>query len=222
MAKSNTEKVNRYGRIIEHAFLKNHKEGDQETLVTRDEFVAACKQLKINAPKNIGDVPYTFRYRGDLPAKVVKAAPKGKHWIIMPAGKGIYRFEAVKHPFPSPSINRAVVKIYDATPVILVANALQDEQARLATLRHNRLIDIFLRLTCYSLQNHMRTTVKNMGQIEVDELYLGVDKQGAQYVIPVQAKGARTGTVPCRFDKTWRYVLKGSRNSLVGPLVRSS
>ena len=35
----------------------------------------------------------------------------------------------------------------------------------------------------------MRTSVKGIGQIETDELYVGVDKRGCQYVIPVQAKG---------------------------------
>jgi hypothetical protein len=28
-----------------------------------------------------------------------------------------------------------------------------------------------------------------MGQVETDELYVGVDQRGAQYVFPVQAKG---------------------------------
>jgi hypothetical protein len=30
-----------------------------------------------------------------------------------------------------------------------------------------------------------------MGQVETDELYIGVDRRGAQYVLPVQAKGGR-------------------------------
>lgn len=67
--------------------------------------------------------------------------------------------------------------------------SLDDEQALLAKLRYNRLIDIFTGLTCYSLQNHLRTTVANMGQVETDEIYIGVDKKGAHYVMPVQAKG---------------------------------
>ena len=66
---------------------------------------------------------------------------------------------------------------------------LGDEQALLAKIRYNRLIDIFTGITCYSLQNHLRTSVKGIGQIETDELYVGVDKRGCQYVIPVQAKG---------------------------------
>jgi hypothetical protein len=67
--------------------------------------------------------------------------------------------------------------------------AFSDEQALLAKLRYNRLIDIFTGVTCYSLQNHLRTTVKDIGQIETDELFVGVDKQGRHYVFPVQAKG---------------------------------
>lgn len=38
-------------------------------------------------------------------------------------------------------------------------------------------------------QNHLRTKIPNYGQIEIDELYVGVDSRGAQYIVPVQAKG---------------------------------
>lgn len=80
-------------------------------------------------------------------------------------------------------------KVPDATPGIVALYSFDDEQALLAKLRYNRLIDIFTGLTCYSLQNHLRTTVPNMGQVETDEIYVGVDKRGAHYVLPVQAKG---------------------------------
>jgi hypothetical protein len=39
------------------------------------------------------------------------------------------------------------------------------------------------------LQNHLRTTAKGIGQIEIDELYVGIDRFGCHYTIPVQAKG---------------------------------
>lgn len=80
-------------------------------------------------------------------------------------------------------------KILDATSGLVDRYALGDEQALLAKLRYNRLIDTFTGVTCYSLQNHLRTTVKGIGQVETDELYVGVDKRGAHYVFPVQAKG---------------------------------
>ena len=83
----------------------------------------------------------------------------------------------------------AETKIPDSTPGIIMKYAFNDEQALLAKLRYNRLIDIFSGVTCYSLQNHLRTTVPDMGQVETDEIYVGIDKRGAQYVFPIQAKG---------------------------------
>jgi hypothetical protein len=85
----------------------------------------------------------------------------------------------------------AVTKVPDATPGIVAKYALTDEQALLAKLRYNRLVDIFSGVTCYSLQNHLRTTVPEIGQVEVDEIYVGVDKKGAHYVFPIQAKGGK-------------------------------
>ena len=90
-----------------------------------------------------------------------------------------------------PREDLARIDIPDATPELIRAYALDDEQALLAIVRYNRLIDTFLSLTTYSLQNHLRTTVKAIGQIEIDELYVGIDKHGCHYVIPVQAKGGR-------------------------------
>lgn len=82
-----------------------------------------------------------------------------------------------------------MTKVPDSTPGIIAKYAFSDEQAVLARVRYNRLIDIFLGIACYSLQNHLRTTVQKLGQVETDEIYVGVDKSGSHYVIPVQAKG---------------------------------
>ena len=51
------------------------------------------------------------------------------------------------------------------------------------------MIDIFLGIAASSLQNHLCTTVKAVGQIEIDEIYVGIDRHGRQFVVPVQAKG---------------------------------
>lgn len=58
----------------------------------------------------------------------------------------------------------------------------------MARVRYNRLIDIFTGITTYSLQNHLRTKVPSIGQIEIDEIYVGVNKKGEHFIIPVQAK----------------------------------
>jgi len=77
----------------------------------------------------------------------------------------------------APNPNLAETKVPDATPGIVAKYAFNDEQALLARLRYNRLVDIFTGVTCYSLQSHLRTTVPSMGQVETDEIYVGLDKK---------------------------------------------
>jgi len=104
-----------------------------------------------------------------------------------------------------PREDRVRIAVRDATPKLIRAYALDHEQALLAIVRYNRLIDTFLGLTTYSLQNQLRTTVKGIGQIEIDELYIGLDKRGCHYVIPVQAKGGKDqiGVVQTTQDIKW-------------------
>jgi hypothetical protein len=183
------ETKNRYSQIIETIFSKYFQKGSKEILFERSDIVTAAKKLRIKLPKNLGDVLYSFRYRTPLPDSIVEKAPKGFEWIIHPAGRARYKFVLATKSAIVPSKILAETKIPDATPGVINKYKLNDEQALLAKLRYNRLIDIFTGLTCYSLQNHLRTTVQNMGQVETDEIYIGIDKRGAHYVIPVQAKG---------------------------------
>ena len=182
-------RVNRYSQIIEAIFLKYYKKGKKEISFSRSEIEVIAAKLKIALPKNLGDVLYSFRYRAVLPESITQKAPKDFVWIIRPAGRSLYKFVLTKQPHFLPTKNLAETKIPDATPGIISKYAMNDEQGLLAKVRYNRLIDIFTGLTCYSLQNHLRTTVPEMGQVETDELYIGLDKRGAHYVIPVQAKG---------------------------------
>ncbi len=131
---------------------------------------------------------YTFRYRADMPEAITKTAPTEKEWVIMAAGRARNRMKLRKISRIVPRDAQSAIKIPDATPEIIAHYALGDEQALLAKVRYNRLIDIFLRITAHSLQNHLRTTVAG-GQIEIDEIYVGVGNTGRQYIIPVQAKG---------------------------------
>lgn len=183
------KKLNRYSEIVAQVFHKNFRVGETVVAFERDEFVAAAQQKNIELPKNLGDTVYSFKYRNPLPSSIVDTAPDGFEWGIYGAGKAKYEFRLAKPLSISPRDNQLVVKVPDATPEIIAAHALGDEQALLAKVRYNRLIDIFLGITASSLQNHLRTTVKNIGQIEIDELYVGLDRHGCQYVVPVQAKG---------------------------------
>jgi len=180
-----------YAPIIEKIFHSKFKPGIKEVDFEREDIVLFANKLKISLPKNLGDLVYSFRYRAAFPGSIQASAGKGETWIIRPAGRSKYRFVLVPDRPLVPNENLAITKIPDATPGVIAKYALTDEQALLAKLRYNRLVDIFSGVTCYSLQNHLRTTVPHMGQVETDELYVGVDKKGSHYVFTIQAKGGK-------------------------------
>lgn len=191
MAENKGGGLNRYQALIERIFFEHWKDGTTQFEFLREELEKTSATLGFASVKNIGDVPYSFRYRNRLPDSILATQPEGLEWIIAGAGKGRYRFRLVKETRILPRADLVRISIPDATPEIIRAYALDDEQALLAIVRYNRLIDTFLGLTTYSLQNHLRTTVDGVGQIEIDELYIGLDKHGCHYVIPVQAKGGK-------------------------------
>ena len=185
------KKPNRYSAIIGTIFKNHYKKGMTQFEFSREEFVEIAKSLGIVLPKNLGDTIYSFRFRTALPREIIETAGKGREWVIELAGRALYRFRLAKVANVVPNPNLIAIKIPDATPEIIAAYALSDEQALLAKVRYNRLVDTFLGLATYSLQNHLRTTVKAMGdsQIEIDEVYVGVNKYGEQFALPMQAKG---------------------------------
>lgn len=182
-------KPNRYSQIIEDIFFQHYASGDSVVPFERDDIVRSAGRLDIPLPKNLGDVVYSFRHRNPLPDAIIREAPAGLSWVIVGRGQAKYAFELKSVSKIEPDSMLPVTKVPDATPGIVARYALTDEQALLAKLRYNRLVDIFTGVTCYSIQNHLRTTVRSIGQIETDEIYVGLDKAGAHYVLPVQAKG---------------------------------
>lgn len=194
-----------YRAIIEKIFFDHYQDGTAEFEFVRREIVTAKELLAPDLDLNPGDVPYSFRYRRSFPERVLGTQPPGMEWIIEGAGRARYRFKLVTLNRIVPRADLVTIGIPDGTPEIIRAYALDDEQALLAIVRYNRLLDIFLGITTYSLQNHLRTTVRGIGQIEIDEIYFGIDKHGCHYVIPVQAKGHddQIGVVQTKQDIAW-------------------
>lgn len=178
-----------YVSIIEKIFRSKFTTGMREVGFEREEIVKFGKALKIDLPKNLGDLVYSFRYRTALPVNIQATAGEGEAWIIRPAGRSKYCFVLVPNTPLTPNPNMTTTKVPNSTPGIVTKYAFNDEQALLAKVRYNRLVDIFTGVTCCSLQNHLRTTVPQMGQVETDEIYVGVDKKGIHYIFPIQAKG---------------------------------
>ncbi|OYU19552.1 MAG: endonuclease [Rhodobacteraceae bacterium PARR1] len=184
-----TPPLNVYRQLVERIFFDTYKAGLTEIPWERSDLERAAQELGVPLPKNLGDVVYSIRYRTAMPASILQTQPDGQEWIISGMGRARYAFRLVPINRIRPREELVAIKIPDATPEIIAAYAVSDEQALLAKVRYNRLIDLFLELVTYSLQNHLRTTVKGIGQIEIDEIYVGLDKRGRQFIVPVQAKG---------------------------------
>ena len=195
--KAKRRKGEDYKNIILDVFKRHYKPGLTRFTFTRTELVTAAEKagVKLNrdddeesTTKNIGDVVYTFRFRRQFPKEILATASSGKMWIITGKGDALYEFRLITTPVlqADPALFKS--KIHDATPEIVRRFALNDEQAVLARIRYNRLIDLFCHCVAFSLQNHLRTKVKGIGQIEIDELYVGANRQGEHFIIPVQVK----------------------------------
>jgi hypothetical protein len=205
LSNSISSETNRYKQIIEKIFFDRFREGETELHWKRTDLTEAASTLGVELPKNLGDLIYALRYRNPMPDSILQTQPAGKEWIIEGTGRAEYKFCLVPLNRVTPNPSLVTIAILNATPELITHYALDDEQALLAIVRYNRLIDTFLGLTTYSLQNHLRTTVKGVGQIEIDELYVGVDKHGCHYAIPVQAKGGKDqiSVVQTKQDIAW-------------------
>ena len=181
--------------VIKDIFTQRFKSGITRVPFSRSDLLEAAKQFAAPGEseqardKNLGDILYTFRFRRDFPEEILGTAPKGKIWVILGTGISKYELRLITKPNLSPSPNWVVTKVHDSTPEIVRRFVeLSDEQAALSRICYNRLVDLFCRCVAHSLQNHLRTTVKGVGQIEIDELYVGANRMGQHFIIPVQAK----------------------------------
>lgn len=195
--------MSKYQQIIEWIFQRNYRPGIVSISFDREELVQASEALGFPRIKNLGDIPYSFRFRRSLPVSIEHTAPEGAEWIIIGAGIAQYQFRLAAPGKIQPTPHIQPIKVPDATPEIVRHYAPgTDEQALLTRSRYNRLIDLFTGITCYSIQNHLRTTVAEIGQVEVDEIYVGINKRGTHFVLPCQAKspGDRFGIVQVMQD----------------------
>jgi hypothetical protein len=201
---------NRYEVLILTIFQNHYRQGATEFEFERAEMETVALKLGVKLPKNLGDLIYSFRYRRRLPDEILATEKSGKEWIIEPAGRAKYRFRIARSSRIIPRDDLVAIKIPDATPEIISAYALSDEQALLAKVRYNRLVDVFLGITTYSPQNHLRTTVKGLGQIEIDEVYVGINRSGQQFVVPIQAKGGADRLAAVQTNRILHAVKKNS------------
>ncbi len=195
--------MSKYEQVVEWVFQQKYQPDMVYLSFNREELVRACEALGFERIRNLGDIPYSFRFRRELPDSIQNTAPVRAEWIIVGVGVGEYQFRLAVPGKIQPTPHIKPIKVPDATPEIVRRYAPgTDEQALLTRARYNRLIDVFTGTTCYSIQNHLRTTVSDIGQVEVDEIYVGINKRGTHFVLPCQAKspGDKFGIVQVMQD----------------------
>jgi hypothetical protein len=141
------------------------------------------------AVKNVPDIIYTYRARAELPGEILEHG----NFAIIGRGKGLYAF--VKIPRPNrirlpDDMERSALK--DALPKWVKPYMSKDEQGMLTSVSVNNLVLRHLRLKrAFRLQSHLRMSVDEYGQVEVDEVYLGKSQDGTHVGIAVEAKDQR-------------------------------
>jgi hypothetical protein len=187
-AEAQKEKI--YRTVVLGLFEKHYKGEGQGFEFAQSEYDTICREKGVPQIGNKPDLVYQYRFRRPLAPEIEAEEPKGRKWVIELAGRGKYKFALRKLKWITPTEGLVEIKVPDQTPEIIKQYARTDEQALLARVRYNRLIDVFLGVTTSSLQNHLRATVKALkgSQIEIDELYIGLNSTGTHFVIPVQAK----------------------------------
>ena len=102
----------------------------------------------------------------------------------------------------TPNPHLSIVKVVGSLPGMIRRYALNDEQIVLAMLRHNHMIDVFTQAVCYPLQSCFRTFLPGIGEVETDEIYIGVGTTGGHFVFPIQASGVEgnIGTIQVEQD----------------------
>jgi hypothetical protein len=193
MKSTREELAHNRNEVIEIVFRKNYRKGAREVPFTMDDVRQAIAQVAKKRvgykENNVADVRYQYSSgRSSLPKSIDTLGP----WMIVGRGKAKYAFAKLSEsPIVEIQTDLYTISLPDATPEIVLEYAGGDEQGILAKLRYNRMLDIFLSITCYHLQNHLRTSIKDKGQVEIDDLYVGLNSGGKQFVVPIEAKSAK-------------------------------
>jgi hypothetical protein len=177
--------ITQYDEVISRLFHRHYQPGQKRLFFEKDEIDEVCQELNIRI-RNIPDIPYTYRVRRELPADILKSG----NWAIESTGKSSYAFRLLENlpRFDIQFRDYEPISIFNAIPEVVDGLLRHDEQSLLTKILYNRLIDIFAGLTCFHIQNHYRSFVDNIGEVELDAIYVGVSKAGELFVIPVEAK----------------------------------
>src|SRR5690348_14096103 len=110
-----TKPASRYVRIMTELFKRNNASAVEEFTWERKTLSDIASDLGITVPSNISDNIYAIRHgREDLPEEVRKFA-EPEHWLLLPNGRGKYRFVKAKHFVLEHDKYKQPIKVPDST-----------------------------------------------------------------------------------------------------------
>jgi hypothetical protein len=178
-----------YVPILREIVKRKHQVGALRVEFSLDDVreVAANLDLKIGNP---ADLIYRMRSRTRLPDDILDMG----FTILRGIGRGRYVLEvggeATVH-LP----DHDILDTNDLTPLPvrrLLPEDLADldEQGLLTMIGYSKLLDHFTGLTVYRLRSHVRKSVPNIGQAELDEIDVGIALRDddVPVVFPIEAK----------------------------------
>lgn len=178
-----------YVPILSRVFEKYYKEGDTVVRFTLDDIREAADELNIVA-RNPGDVIYRMRSRTELP----KAITDKGFYILRQVKRGVYQFEVGTSTIVQIPVGE-IIDTIDQTPLpvrrLLPEDLAEiDEQGLLTIIQYCNLLSHFTGLQVFRLKSHVRKGVRSVGQVEVDEVDVGValDITDTPIVFPIEAK----------------------------------
>lgn len=180
-----------YVPILRELVRRFHEPGSQRVEFT----VRDVRQIADDLGIEIGNAPdlvYRMRARTRLPDDILDMG----FTILRGVGRGRYALEVggeaiVRLP------EHEILDHNDQTPLpvrrLLPEDLVQlDEQGLLTIVNYCKLLDHFTGMTVYRLRSHVRRSVPDVGQAELDEIDVGVAMRDddAPVVFPIEAKAA--------------------------------
>lgn len=210
-----------YTPILLAIFKRKYVAGSSEVTFTLEELRAELVAAGLQA-RNVADLVYRMKSRTVLPEEITS---KGFRLLEI-RGRGKYALtfsESTLIDYPDPV---EVIDVQDRTPFAvrrLLADDFgkTDEQGLLNVLRYNDLFSHFLRAQSYHLKGHVRRSVPQTGQVEVDDVHVALSGglDDPLILVPVEAKAKDDPVNRVQIAMQVRYANYEFPGLLVRPLT---
>lgn len=186
-----------YVPVILKLFRDRWRPGASTVVFSLDDVRTAVEAVRAESDtpdrissRNPADVVYRMRSRTKLPPEILD---KGFH-ILRAVGRGRYQFEKASSGIIETPVNDLIPTI-DQTPMpvrrlLPETMAEMDEQALLSIVGYCCLLDHFTGMKIYRLRSHVRKSVPNIGQAELDAIDVGIaaGEDDVPVIFPIEAK----------------------------------